>query len=386
MSFPKGSYTAKTDIADAFRLIPVHPDDYPKLGFQFQGQYYFDKCLPMGCASSCSIFEQFSTALQAIFSYQVPDAKVVHMLDDFLFIASDYNTCLKHINLFKNMCTNLGIPIAPDKTTDPSTNTTFLGIDLDSLSWTARLPQDKLTSYTSDLHDVLTCNKLRKKDLQSLIGKLSFAASVVPARSFLRRLIDLLSSASKPYFYIRINHSVKQDLQTWLQFLQNYNGVTFFRSLSISDSKAINMVSDASKQGFGTCYGSRWIQARYPTSWHHLHITVLELYPIFVLVSMFGQLLQNHNILFHCDNSAVNAIINSQTSKDKHVMSIIRPLVLMLMKFNISLKSKHIPGTSNVLSDRISRFQVTDELLRSHGMQLQQSTIPLHLLPENFTF
>jgi hypothetical protein len=100
---------------------------------------------------------------------------------------------------------------------------------------------------------------------------------------------------------------------------------------------------------------------------------------------MFGHLLQNHSILFHCDNMAVTSIINSQTSRDKTVMSIIRPLILKLIHFNISLKSKHVSGVSNVLADRISRFQVTDELLQTHRMDPTPTPIPQHLWPESFT-
>ena len=32
---PHGAFSCKTDIADAFRLIPISPNDYPKLGMTF---------------------------------------------------------------------------------------------------------------------------------------------------------------------------------------------------------------------------------------------------------------------------------------------------------------------------------------------------------------
>ena len=63
-SFGSNCYMAKTDIKSAFRIIPVHPSDYPLLGFHWRDGYYYDRCLPMGCSSSCAIFETFSTALQ----------------------------------------------------------------------------------------------------------------------------------------------------------------------------------------------------------------------------------------------------------------------------------------------------------------------------------
>ena len=99
---------------------------------------------------------------------------------------------------------------------------------------------------------------------------------------------------------------------------------------------------------------------------------------------MFGHLIRNSNILFYSDNSVVTAILNSQSSKDKVLMSIVRPLVLTLVTNNINLRSEHIPGLLNVLPDRISRFQVTPALLEKHNMDPTPTPIPTHLRPENF--
>ena len=78
-------------------------------------------------------------------------------------------------------------------------------------------------------------------------------------------------------------------------------------------------------------------------------------------------------------------IITKQTSKNKHVMHILRPQVLTLMKHNINLRARHIPGKNNILCDKISRFQVSNTLLHQYGMRPAPTAIPPHLLPENFT-
>ena len=78
-------YLAKSDIADAFRIIPISPTQYHLLGFQFEGKYYYEKMLSMGAAPSCQIFEVFSSSLQWILKtrYNITCIKV---LDDFLFV------------------------------------------------------------------------------------------------------------------------------------------------------------------------------------------------------------------------------------------------------------------------------------------------------------
>ena len=381
---PHGAFSCKTDIADAFRLIPISPDDYPKLGMTFNNQYYYDKVLPQGCASSCKISETFSSALQAIFLHHAPQAACTHMVDDFLIIGPDYQSCMSYLNIFQQICEDIDVPLAPEKTTTPSPCTTFLGIELNSQTRTARLPSDKLQQYQNDVTVALQSKNIRRKNLESLVGKLGFAASVVPARTFLRGLIDNMYSVEKPYHFIHISTEMRKDLITWQHFLSHYNGITFFRACNIAHSDEINMCSDASKSGFGACYGTNWIQAPYPESWQQFHITVLELFPIYVMINVFGNKMRNSNILFMCDNKAVVDIVNKQSSKDKTAMSIIRPLVLSLIKFNINLRCKHIPGILNVLPDRISRFQVSDALLNNHGMNQKPTCIPDHLLPECF--
>ena len=71
MKHKRGAVTRKTDIKDAFKLMPVHPDDHWKLGLKLNGKYCYDVTLPMGCASSCQIFEEFTTALQAIAQHDI---------------------------------------------------------------------------------------------------------------------------------------------------------------------------------------------------------------------------------------------------------------------------------------------------------------------------
>jgi len=201
---------------------------------------------------------------------------------------------------------------------------------------------------------------------------------------FLRRLYNLLTPNQKPHFYIRLNNSIKDDLRIWYSFLRSYNGITYFRALQVIPSDSIPMASDASHKGFGGCFRKAWIQCPFPRSWRAYSIAFLELYPIYVMISMFGHLLPNSNILFLTDNMSVSEIINSQTSKNTSIMNIVRPLVLSVVRFNINLRSKHVPGIYNILPDHISRFKVTPSLLNTFNMDPHPTPIPPPMLPENF--
>ena len=64
--FGHGSFMAKTDIEAAFRLFPVHPEDWELLGMQWEGLYYYDKFIPFGLRSGPFLFNQLSVAVDLI--------------------------------------------------------------------------------------------------------------------------------------------------------------------------------------------------------------------------------------------------------------------------------------------------------------------------------
>ena len=125
---------------NAFRLIPVSPTDYDLLGMFWENQFYNDRCLPMGCASSCKIFETFSSALEWIARHKLGIPGILHILDDFLIIEPDHSTCSSSLSKFLKTCDELGVPMAPEKTVGPHTVLSFAGIELNTYQMEVRLP------------------------------------------------------------------------------------------------------------------------------------------------------------------------------------------------------------------------------------------------------
>ena len=147
-----GWFLAKTDIKSAFRIIPLHPHDYPLLGIRWVDNYYFDLCLPMGCSSLCTIFEPLSTSLEWLSLHKFKASAVLHLLDDFLFVASSLEKCHSNLANFLPLCDYLGVPITHEKTVEPRTTDAFTGITIDSISQEARLLPDKLQKCRTLLH------------------------------------------------------------------------------------------------------------------------------------------------------------------------------------------------------------------------------------------
>ena len=225
----KGCAMAKTDVRSAFRIVPIHPSDYPLLGFQWKEKWYYDKTLPMGCSSSCQIFEDLSTAMEWVAKNKLQIPNIIHILDDFLIIDKSLDTCGTKLNRFLQLCHELGVPMAEEETVGPAHVLTFAGIELDCLKHEVRLPREKVEKCREVIIQFLSRKKVTLKELQSLIGLLSFACSIIkPGRVFLRRLINLTIGVVRPMYFIRLTLKVKNDLRIWQQFLTHLTVNHFF--------------------------------------------------------------------------------------------------------------------------------------------------------------
>ncbi len=208
-----GCYLAKTDIKSAFCIIPISPQDYDLLGIFWQGKFYYDRAMPMGCASSCLTFDIFSTALQWVAQTRFNIVHLIHILDDFLMAAVSYDQCF--LRNFLSLCEYIGVPIASEKTVGPHTTLTFAGIELDTMMLEARLPADKILKAQAFLLAFSKRKKATLKEVQSLILLLNFACSVVvPGRAFLRRLIDSTVVSFVKDIYILLQYLLLRSLAT----------------------------------------------------------------------------------------------------------------------------------------------------------------------------
>ena len=190
-TFGQGCYMGKTDIESAFRLIPIHPDDWELLGMFWNGQYYFDKVLPFGLRSAPYIFNQLSDAIEWILLNKCSISFVCHILDDFLIVEPPCPTppldslCRASLSSMILTFKTLNIPISASKTEGPCQIIQFMGIILDSGKMEARLPEDKVERIKSALSNFQSRRSTTLHELQSLIGTLHFACKVIaPGRPF----------------------------------------------------------------------------------------------------------------------------------------------------------------------------------------------------------
>ena len=86
LSLGRGAMLAKMDIKQAYRIIPIHPEDRWLLGMRWDNQVFVDKTLPFGLRSAPLIFSAVADALQYMM-VQNKASFVDHYVDDFITVA-----------------------------------------------------------------------------------------------------------------------------------------------------------------------------------------------------------------------------------------------------------------------------------------------------------
>ena len=216
----------KTDLKSAFRFVPIKKSDWMLLVMKaknpLDGKWYFfiDKCMPFGGSISCAHFQSISDALAHIQKHKT-GRKAINYLDDFLFAAFCRALCDGQLKEFIEICEELGIPIAIEKTEWGSTCMVFLGLLIDTKNKLVAIPANKVERAKELIQKMLMVKKVKMYQIQKLCGFLNFLCRcIVPGRAFTRRLYAYTANL-KPHHHVHVNREIRSDLEMWNMFLNN---------------------------------------------------------------------------------------------------------------------------------------------------------------------
>ena len=116
----------------------------------------------------------------------------MHYLDDFLLVGPpDVPTCQHNLDIFTQVCKELGIPLATEKLEGPSTSLTFLGIVIDTHRMEICLPDDKLQRIYKELLRWLHRKTATKHSTKVVRSGRTFVARMYQTAAKLRELSSL---------------------------------------------------------------------------------------------------------------------------------------------------------------------------------------------------
>jgi hypothetical protein len=260
-----------------------------------------------------------------------------------------------------------GIMESLSKDCPPDTSMQFLGVLVDTLNMTLSVTPERLSELCILLDKWKSMLSATRKELQSLIGKLSFVAACVrPGRTFLARLFSAMK-VTPDIGKHPIPDSVYKDLNWWSTFLPCYNGVSMMAMDEWSHPDEI-FSSDACMTGCGAwLFSSReYFKCRFPDSimCSTNHISQLEIITMMVACKVWGSRWKGKRILAKCDNEASVRVVNSGRSNgDSFMMSCTREIAYHAALKEFEFRVTHLEGKKNGISDILSRWHdVTDPM------------------------
>ena len=370
-----GYYMAKIDIKSAYRHIPIHPRSQRVTGLRWTFSDGADVCLydaklPFGARAAPTVFHRISQSVKRMMTRKGFDLIVAYQ-DDFLVIAQTYEACLEAWLALINLLLQLGFELNYKKLVAPTTRLVFLGIQFDTGSCELALPQEKLEDIVEVTGSFLRKSRATKRQLQSLAGKLNFAAKVVRGgRTFLRRILDSIKQLRRPHHKVRIAKAAKQDIEWWYTFLCEFNGVVRFRD----EENIVPILTDAcNTAGGGFCNGDfeyvRW-EVDMPEV-VSLPINYKEAVSAAWAVLRWAPSLPNTALVVYTDNQCTAAIINKCSSKSTIVMKLIRHMFWTVSKVNCTVRAMYMPGEKHVIADTVSRLHEPGQWLHLEALLIE---------------
>lgn len=399
----RGAWLIKLDVSAAYKQIPVRREDWPLLGFLWQGNYYYERVLPFGLRSSCRLWDLYAAALHYfLFHHSGVNCarEVIHYVDDFLFVVEPgkEEEAKRMLAGAMALCAQLGLPLAPEKTEGPVQCLTFLGIELDTLKLESRLPASRLAQLKLRMVEWGSRTTASIRELQSIAGLLNFARSVVPpGRFFLRRIFSrikgMIAAQMDRDVQGALGPEVQKDFAWWRDYLPEWNGVSMLYEAEWTSAVKLQLATDACDTGFGGHWGSRWFEGTWsPAVWgeamrdrSHRSMPFCELYALVVAASLWGKEWTGKKVIFLCDCQPVVRAVHKGSSKSESVMHLLRVLCDIACRHRFDYRVEHIAGVTNTVPDLLSRYGDCQEFRAAcpnaspHPLQLPLVPLPTPL-------
>lgn len=376
----------KWDFADAFRQVPVSPDDTPLLGFSFRDQFYAERFLPFGLRTAPYLFNLFAELFHWLLEQHLQvavegaQARVVHYLDDFIVLLPPGYDWRPASDLFQQLAGEVGLKVK-EKKNEEGMVVNFGGVIFDTCRMVIRLPSEKKTKGLAIMAGLCpqSTPTITLYDLQQLTGFLNFVTLVVPiGRAFLRRLYNLQQFFPHSRFARRrLSREAQKDLTWWRSLLTSPAAIE--RSFQQGERRTFLLWTDAAGlKGLGGYYQLASPDQADPTS--HLrnidpaeafmlvlprtiqlrqeHINTKEMRAVEQGLLRWGRVWKGARVISHIDNQAVVHGIANHTIWGT-TMDVLRRCLLLTSKHDIEFHPCWIPTEENKLADALSRCDRT---------------------------
>ncbi|KAG8952221.1 hypothetical protein FRC04_004928 [Tulasnella sp. 424] len=365
---PKGAQAATFDVDAAFRIIPVHPEDRRNIVVVWNGLAYVDTAVPFGAASSGGLFGHVADGLRAIMMARglQPTRNWVDDFVSFRFPIPDTN---------------------PQRFLYNEDTIYAIGEELGDIpARTVSIPEEKKDKYRKRIQDALTKGRLKRKEVEKVIGTLTHCALATElGRTHLSSIANFLASFAhyqNPHLSLAIPTRTRDDLQWWLAHLADpFCGS---RIRTPPDPEDLDFWVDASTSyGIGVVLNGGWDAWVLTAGWKSkgrdigwAEMVAIEL-GLRVLVASG---IAKKNIVLKSDNRGVIGALKMQRSRSYQQNLVLRRIVGMMLEHDIWISSEYVPSKDNV-ADGPSRGQAAVGRSRQRWFHLTPTELAPLLSP-----
>ncbi|XP_059205256.1 uncharacterized protein LOC131984458 [Centropristis striata] len=352
----QNDWFTSVDLKDAYFHIPIYPPHRKYLRFAFQGICYEYRILPFGLSLSPRVFVQCTEA--AIAPLRRQGIRLATYLDDWLLLAQSEQEARAHTRVLMQHLVDLGFVINAEKSVlSPAQEIIFLGLSLDSVSFTARLSAERVRVFRTCLALFRPGKSVRFRLCLRLLGLMASAILVVRLGRLHMREFQLwvASCGLDPVRHgarmVPVTPGCARSLRHWRVPSFLTRGVPMGSVLS---RKVVT--TDASLTGWGGIHEGRSVRGVWSVGLQRSDINFLELSAVFLSLKHFLPSLMGHHVLVRTDNTTTVAYINRQgglRSRQLHMLA--RRLILWSCGRLLSLRATHVPGVLNTGADLLSR-------------------------------
>ena len=255
----------KSDVSEAYRILPMHPRWQIKQVTRIDDQYFVDRCNVFGGCGAPGIFISFNALVTWIakeikgiryLSNYVDDDSGCGCRDDQLIYEPYGKDYPREQVILMNLWDELGIPHKPHKQINGSP-LPVIGITVDANLLSLTLSDEARETLISELRS--WCKRGRKERIRKwyqLGGWMNWAFNVYPRiRPALNNFYTKLRGRRDSTSLIWVNNSIREDLSWAIKALENSSGVRLLKSIHWeSDEVTLTIFCDACPDGMGFWY------------------------------------------------------------------------------------------------------------------------------------
>ncbi len=170
---------AAIDLKDAYFHVSILMRHRPFLRFAFEGQAWQYRVLPFGLSLSPRVFTKVVEG--ALTPLREVGVRILNYLDDWLILAQSRDQWGDPRDLVLRHLSQLGLWFNWEKSKlSPVQRISFLGVEFDSVSMTARLTDERAQAVLNCLSSFRGRNVVPLKQFQRLLGHMASTAAVTP--------------------------------------------------------------------------------------------------------------------------------------------------------------------------------------------------------------